>query len=383
MPWSEWARLRGDWTELWQRAAQPTIFMSPQWMETWLEVFGPRLRPTLFQVRDAAGAVTCFALVCTEERHRGLPVRRLYLNAAGEGQAHDTCVEYNDLLCRPGCEAVAAASVASQMAGFKWDEFMLSGVVPSGAIHALFEHRAPASDRTVTKPAHYVDLADLRVRSAPYESTLSANTRAQVRRSRSLYESSGPIVTELASDLPTAMQFLGELVEMHQRRWTSLGEPGAFNSTAFSEFHQRLIQRLWHDGSAHLVRVRAGDSTIGILYNFVVNGRVAFYQSGFSYASDNRFKPGLVTHAAAIEHYLKDGYIEYDFLAGSSRYKQSLAKHARELQWTVHERRGMKMAMYRWVRILKRKAVDVRRKRHQSAALPTPPSPANAERRVQ
>jgi len=39
---------------------------------------------------------------------------------------------------------------------------------------------------------------------------------------------------------------------------------------------------------------------VGILYNYVVQRKVVFYQSGFTYSIDNRVKPGLVMHTEAI-----------------------------------------------------------------------------------
>lgn len=246
---------------------------------------------------------------------------------------------------------------------------MLAGAVDSAAIRALAGICAPAANRTTAKPARYVNLVELRERGTEYEATLSSNTRAQLRRSRSLYEQAGAVAIQIAADVATAHEYLDELIAMHQRRWQSVGEPGAFNSAQFTRFHRRLIDRLWPDGAVHLVRVRAGDRTIGVLYNFVVDGCVAFYQSGFAYDSDNRLKPGLVTHAEAIRYYLAQGFAEYDLLAGASRYKQSLAKHSRDLRWTVHERRGVKMAMYRWIRSLKRRVL------HATPAMPVQGTP--------
>ena len=85
-----------------------------------------------------------------------------------------------------------------------------------------------------------------------------------------------------------------------------------------------------------LVRVRFGETVVGVLYNLRLRGYVSFYQSGLVYSNDNRCKPGLVTHALTIEHYLTGDTIEYDFLAGDPstlRYKQSLAHESRQLVW--------------------------------------------------
>ena len=60
-----------------------------------------------------------------------------------------------------------------------------------------------------------------------------------------------------------------------------------------------------------------GDRVAGYLYNFVHRGWVAAYQSGFDFGDDaDRLRPGLVSHALAIEHYRRAGVRVYDFLGG-------------------------------------------------------------------
>ena len=109
-----------------------------------------------------------------------------------------------------------------------------------------------------------------------------------------------------------------------------------------ASFHAGLVrvyagkQNGASDFAIDLVRVRFGGTTVGILYNLRVRGRTSFYQSGLAYTADNKLKPGLVTHALAIQHYLDGDATEYDFLAGDPealRYKESLASGQRPLVW--------------------------------------------------
>ncbi|MGB0109168.1 MAG: GNAT family N-acetyltransferase, partial [Terriglobales bacterium] len=99
----------------------------------------------------------------------------------------------------------------------------------------------------------------------------------------------------------------------------------------------------------------AGEETIGILYNFVHKGKVSFYQSGLNYTKDKHLKPGLVTHACAIQECLALGFDDYDFLAGDARYKRSLAKDSRHLAWVVFARSSLKLALIEFLRAVKRK----------------------------
>ena len=146
---------------------------------------------------------------------------------------------------------------------------------------------------------------------------------------------------------------------MHQARRKARDEPGAFAPGRRLQFHKKLIERGCISGRVHLLRVRAGQETIGVLYNLVQNGKVYFYQSGFQYSGARHLKPGLVTHACAIQHYLELGFTDYDFLAGDARYKTSLATASRPMAWTVFARPRIKLAGIELLRVLKRRIRSV------------------------
>ena len=86
------------------------------------------------------------------------------------------------------------------------------------------------------------------------------------------------------------------------------------------------------------MRVRAGSEDVGYLYNFVHEGRVLSYQSGFRYEDDARLKPGLVSHALCVEGHLGGDAAVYDFLAGDARYKASLGAPGPEMVYWRIER---------------------------------------------
>jgi CelD/BcsL family acetyltransferase involved in cellulose biosynthesis len=67
---------------------------------------------------------------------------------------------------------------------------------------------------------------------------------------------------------------------------------------------------------------------------------VSNYQTGFRYDEDGRFKPGLVSHAQAIQFSVDDDARVYDLLMGDQRFKRSLAKNEAQMMWVVLRRRG-------------------------------------------
>lgn len=274
---------------------------------------------------------------------------RTWLNQTGQSLADSVFIEHNGMLVQRGCEAVVAPALryAVRQAG----ALVMSGVDDSTLAAA---RAAGWLDLKQSRFAPCVDFATL---DRPYLQTLSANARAQIRRSMRLYGAG--LRLERAATLDAAQGFFVEMVGLHQAAWQRRGRPGAFAEPAMRAFHQALIARAWPVGAADLLRISSGAGTIGVLYNFVSAGRVLSYQSGFGYAgADNRDKPGLVCHAMAIEHYAGRGALVYDLLAGADRYKTSLGRSGQTLHWAVLSRWPSIHGMLRTGQILAKRFSD-------------------------
>jgi CelD/BcsL family acetyltransferase involved in cellulose biosynthesis len=302
-------------------------------------------------------------------------VQRVYLNTAGEDPADETVMEYNALLCLEGWEGEIAAALRRHLDRIAWDEFAANGMAEGPSLKALTSVAFPDRPANLTNvQSHYVDLARLGPSADNYLADLSRNTREQIRRSCRIYGQQGPLEVQAAATLPEALAILDELAQLHQASWIARGKPGAFASKRFSAFHRDLIERVFPKGGVQLLRVRAGSTVIGLLYNFVYARRVYSYQSGLRFSDDNRLKPGLVAHVAAIRYCCEAGLLEYDFLAGEDRYKQSLSTDARTLTWVVVERPTLKMRAMRVLRGLKRRIHGSRSSQAPALRAAPPPS---------
>jgi hypothetical protein len=358
--WAQWPQLRDRWAELARGSTQPSFFLTAEWVDTWLAVFGDVLQPQFLLFEEDEMLLGACVLVGRRHRYGPVSARRIYLNMAGEESGDGTCIEFNDLVCRPGQEATVAAALFSYLQERRWDEFVLAGFQSGAGLDALQSAFGALPWQIVEKPSYYVDLSRVKRSGKAYDLAISSNTRRQIRRSCELYKQEGTITVECAEDVETALRLLCELAELHQKTWIARGKPGVFRSEKFTTFHRSLIRRVFTQGSIQLLAVRAGEQTIGILYNFVYAGKVYFYQSGFHYTEDNRYKPGMVTHFYAIQHCLAQGYKEYDFLAGDSQYKRSLATDDRKLQWIVIERNTLATRAVRLLRKVKQRCAQLR-----------------------
>jgi CelD/BcsL family acetyltransferase involved in cellulose biosynthesis len=275
--------------------------------------------------------------------HRpGLLRDTLWLHEIGDPRQDSLFIEYNGIvterdaapeLCKRCLTAALAWHSDDTRRGWLGRRLVLSGIddIQLRACKAV-----GTIVRALNRSVPVLDLAALRRDGRRHLDVLSANTRAQLRRSLRRYERQGPLHVERAGSAADAHTYLDALAGWHQHTWQRRGRPGAFANPDFTRFHHALIDRALPRGEVELLRVSAGPVVIGYLYNFQHRGRVLAYQSGFDYASaDPHQKPGLTCHHLAIERSLAESRDLYDFLAGGDRYKRSLANGETTLHWVT------------------------------------------------
>ena len=320
----DFAALGVQWRDLEQRAAA-SFFQSWTWVGCLAEERFPD--PVLVEATED-GRTVALALFNRVRQWIGRPV--LYLSENGTAELDCPYVEQNGVLTEVGREA-ALTMLCLRMALRSYD-LVLSGL-REPQVAAVRNGAGLVSTRR-TQASPMIDLAGVRARGRGYLAERSANTRQQIRRSNRLYERDGPIMLQRAETVAAAHAMLDTMAVLHQASWTSRGMPGSFAKPFFLRFHRALLAAAIPRGEVALFRFAGDDTVIGILYNFVYDGRVIAYQSGFAYQQHvPQAKPGLTCHCLAIEHALAHGFDVYDFLAGESRYKTSLADGAYTQTW--------------------------------------------------
>jgi CelD/BcsL family acetyltransferase involved in cellulose biosynthesis len=350
---AEWPQVSQLWERLAGASPHTSFFLTTAWMETWLQSFADVVEPSLLVFESGGAAVGACVIVASRRRRALLGFRRLSLNAAGEPDDDTTYIEFNTLLCHPGWEEPVAAALLDHLRQSEWDELSLDGFCECPGLATLQQGFADLAPETSVRPSYYVDLGALRRSPRAYEDDFGSTTRKHLRQNLRYYAKRGPLRVDAAVTLSEALDRMERLADLHQQRWVKRGRPGAFASTRFRSFHGALIRRVFSSGAIQLLRVSAGDETVGVLYNFVYRGKVYFYQSGFRYEEDGRSSPGMVTLYHAVQYCRDAGFDEFDFLAGDDLYKRSLSTGSRPLVWVVFRKPRLKFHVLGWLRRLK------------------------------
>jgi CelD/BcsL family acetyltransferase involved in cellulose biosynthesis len=322
-------RIQDIWLGL-SAIARPSYFLSWSWTENWLDLLPPEV-PMQLAVISADG-VPCLAFFLGSRcmrRHGFVSSKVRFLNACGIDDYDELVIEYNSWLATDRSLTLRAVL---DLLPDDWDEIELPALdVMASPGDLLSQGLGPYRLKQRGSACAMVDLDKVRA-SGNYLELLSSNTRSQIRRTAKLYAKRGPLRLEAAQTNESAVDTFNELLLLHDESWTTRGTGGAFIPFVRA-FHERLVRQRFASGEIQLLRLQAGDETIACLYNFVWNGVVYFYQSGIRYESDGRLKPGLLCHAEAVRHNSATGHRLYDFLAGDSQYKRSLATDSRDLIW--------------------------------------------------
>ena len=156
--WVEWPQVIERWGDLHTISPHLSFFTSSLWVSTWLEVFGAKLKPSIYVLESQAKPRAAWMLVRRSEPWHHIPIRRVYLGTAGEEQGDGPFVEYNGFVCDPAFQQEAITALWNTVNESSWDEFLCSGTEPEVGT-AIMGHRVTSANIV---PAFGIDLEAIR-----------------------------------------------------------------------------------------------------------------------------------------------------------------------------------------------------------------------------
>lgn len=316
----------------WDRLARGVPFRGWAWASSWWRHYGhdgdeprPRTALCILGVLDQAGRPVGFApWYLDQSASQGRVLRFL-----GSGEV---CTDYLTVLAAREDEHRVAAALAEWLThaetdpptdGYAngWDLLELTGVDASDtAVDQLvgqLEARGHTDHRRDGMNCWRIELPDC---WDDYLAALSRNRRKKIRRSvRSLLDSERVSVhrVERLEDLAEGQEVL---IDLHQRRRLSLGEPGNFSSRRFTDFHSEVMSRLLAVGQLRLNWLLLDGEPFAAEYMMSGNGILYAYQSGMNPDAISQ-APGRLSIAATLRQAIEEGYRAVDLLRGDEPYK--------------------------------------------------------------
>jgi len=319
----------------WDRLSRGVPFRGFAWMSGWwrhygLSPLGRRRKLSLFTLAvldDAGTPVGIAPWYCRPSASQGRVVRFLGLE--------EVCGDYLSILCHAGMEEPVAAALADWLAGAGrqdgdrsaaadpdgWDLLELTGVDAEDAAVACLADHLTARHHTVHRRngpnCWRIRLPDTWDK---HLAALSKSHRKQLRRTERNLLAAGRVAVHLVQhkdELDRAQQIL---IDLHQRRRRSLGQPGCFASHSFVAFHRDVMPKLLSAGQLSLSWMELDGRPLAAEYHLLSPSVVYAYQSGVDPGALDH-SPGQLSNLVAIRRAVERGYRVFDFLRGDEPYK--------------------------------------------------------------
>lgn len=320
--------LEAEWNTLLSASSADCLFLTWEWISSWIEIAGANVDPWFVVVRDAGdGLVGVAPFYLAHTRLLGVVGFRT-LRIASD---HATGFEYGDWIVDASVEREVYAEIGHELARRRraWDIIWMPRMSGwSGALERITRAADDASLPWHERP-HPFSAVPLPSSLAEYEEGMSSNRRQQMRRKkRKLLGTDGVSIKacERTEDLPA---FLDKLFELHHRRRMLLDDPGTFErKPATASFYRAFAARALDRGWLRLIAMLQGDDIVAIQIGYAYGGVFHQLQEGFD--PDYVDGAGNVLRHIVIEQCIDEGLGAYDFLGGFTEHKRRWGAELRE-----------------------------------------------------
>jgi CelD/BcsL family acetyltransferase involved in cellulose biosynthesis len=310
----------------WNRLAGDVPCRQWEWLEPWWRHYATASDELfVLTVRDAQGELIGIApFYLSRSLSHGRVMRFL-----GSG---DVCSDYLTILAAPDAQSIVIEEIAEYLVGEaadRWDLIELAGVDACDEAVEMLVNLLSERDYLVhQQPGESCWRLELPRDWDSYLKTLSKGRRERSRQiSRRLYDTGRAVSRQIVEpqELP---RYFDVLIELHQKRRRSLGEPGCFSDPRFTAYHREVIERFFALGRLRLQCVLLDDRPVAIEYSLTGGGAIYFYQSGIETEILDQ-RPGWISTIGSLRAAIEQGYAAFDFMRGDEAYKSSWGARAR------------------------------------------------------
>ncbi len=312
----------------WDALARGVPFRETSWLGPWWRIYGGDKRAEIVVATDESGTL------------RGLlPLYRHWgdrtLRMMGDG---DACSDHVSVLADDGDAIQIAEAMGVYLSAIAcekdcgWDTLDIDGVVEGDEPMAALARglkSAGAALHTRSRMSTWFKPAD-----ASWDEHLKNHGKTQRRRMRRMREKiseEGCMDRLVAENEAQVDEFLASIIELHQKRWNSVGEKGSFADPKFVEFSFAVSRELLRRGELYLNVIQHEGRTLAGELNIVGKNRIMYsYSAGYDIDAGD-MEPGRLVAIDTLLQLYRDNLAGIDFMRGDETYKKRLSTSSRRL----------------------------------------------------
>ena len=197
-----------------------------------------------------------------------------------------------------------------------------------------------------------------------YLSGMGRRWRKMYAKKNRLLTRDGEVKIESTDTLEGFPEAFEQLSAMHCSRWKEKLDHCIFESSHFTTFHKKILERLLPEKKAFIKTLTLNNEKLATYYCLTDKGQIHYYQSGFYSTYANKYSPLFILVCKEIGQSIKNGQL-FDFMYADSTnsYKQNQynAKPVKmyRLRWTPNP---IRMYIFRCVKVMKEKLTKLLRR---------------------
>ena len=314
---ADFADTREAWSALLAEAVDANVFMSHEWLFAWWTAYQPDAELAIVVVEDG-GRVRGIAPLMIQTVARG-GIRARWLRFIGDGTGE---TDHINLLTPVSGRAQVLQALLRAIAAIDWDVAEFNQLPEASANTQDLLRWIEGSGLQCTVSSSPCPIRRLPASHEALLSSLPSRLRTSLRSSTRKLREGHSLEFGRHQDPEELDGALRTFFENHESRWQGKGKPGAFSNPRRQRFYEQLTPRLLERGWLRFFFLKLDGRPVAQQYCFALDGTVMLLQEGFDFsrAQDN---VGNVLRSLVFEHLIQSGAVCYDFLAGSSRHKQS------------------------------------------------------------
>ncbi len=300
--------LISSWTRLRHSLAWSSVFVLPQWLKVWWQVFGSEARLHLLIVEEDGNPIGIAPLLVREGR------------ASFIGSA-DIC-DYLDFVIAPGKEKAFFTALLDNLEQEEdIRELHLESLRDDTAALTSLIHQAKERGYSVSCDTEDVSLyLDLPPTWEEYLEMLTRKQRGEVRRKLRRLAEAGDTeyrtVEGAESMLPVMDVFLKMLRESRE-------EKAAFMTSRMESFFRSIADTMAEAGLLRFGILELDAAPVAVVLCFDYNDTVYLYNSGYD-VQHSDLSVGILSKVLSVKDSIERGRKRYDFLKGAEEYKYRL-----------------------------------------------------------
>ncbi len=293
-----------------------TIFLSEDFILTWIEYYHSYIHEIMFVVFYQQDEVIGFSPLYVKKNK----TREIRFLCTGEREEDEVFSEYLDFLIKKGKEDQVLSLFMAFLSGSdkKWDQFVIDNYLPDSFINLKLLPFLNRKKYSIIKHdvglRYYLKLPEtIEKFYADKKGSFYSGLKRKYRKLIKVKD----IKCEVISDVNLVSEYIDAMKILHNKRWKSEDAHGVFESDVFFQFHKAVSKKIIKDKYLFLLVIRDKNEVVSVIYGYIYNGVLSFYQSGYLGNEYNKLSIGGVSHLFAIEYAIEQNLLVYDFMLDS------------------------------------------------------------------